>query len=442
MVMCVSACTALPTAMPTVRPTATAPRPTATERIAEQRNSPTPLPPTEISMTVTTVPLTEPVPIDFGPAQAEREVLAWLDPSRTPRIEWSAVVSREAFVSAGLPYQFERERMGNLMGDLFDWPNALILVAASTQGLRSQWPRPPEYEESPNLAPPDACNPVDDNQRETQVAVFDPQSGHVIVANVIEPEDKAVEAAWRRLPRLRTTLVNHPAAKPTPARRGSEGNVDSPVPTPTEPAAGLRLTRANLPKALRTAFHSYPLRPGSSWTWRVTNREEGVRWSVDVITETVEATWRLSDDQAKVRMLVEQQRISPTDGGHSMPATSTRVIYRDVGPNWVSAKPGLAADETPSPISEQVIIEPLYDHFNLDSTNHSYPWAIAEGITVTTRAGTFANCTRFIVIASASGGTYRWFCPGIGYVRDYYSQCYNGGYVTLTELVRWHIAGW
>jgi hypothetical protein len=396
-------------------------------------------------MTITAVPtltateMPQPVPIGFSPEEAEREMLARFDPRRHPRIEWSTVLSRASYLAVNPSSQFVTEWGSNTVGPALRFPDSLVLVAASTCGLKSQ---SPSHFEGDGTEPSrsDDCGSAYDGQRETVVTVFDALSGHAITAALVRDEyDRSVVDIWRSMPRLRTRRVDRPTA--TPSATGPP--ISPPDSTPTEPSADQRLTRGTMPEALRTTFEGYPLRPGSSWTWRVTDHWWGVYWTVEVITETVEAAWRSSDDRAKLRLRVERQLIVPLSGERSEPPTTYR-IYRDVGPHWLSAEPEpFDGEGHPIPTDdERLVVEPAGDPFAPEWFNDGAVFEFAHDVPVKVPAGDFTGCTRFGVETSASGGTVRWFCPGIGYVRDEGYHAYNGGYVVFRELVAWHIADW
>jgi len=97
-----------------------------TEKAPRALTSPTPSP----------TPPDRPEPLVTGVSrvEAEREVLSWLDPSRSPRIEWSQYVRRSDLSRQGITLL--RDQWDVFMDVPVDGlPDPLIVVLASTRGI-------------------------------------------------------------------------------------------------------------------------------------------------------------------------------------------------------------------------------------------------------------------------------------------------------------------
>jgi hypothetical protein len=197
-----------------------------------------------------------------------------------------------------------------------------------------------------------------------------------------------------------------------------------------------------MPAALEPVFRTYPMIPGSSWTWRVTHRGAGVRWAVVTITETVRAVWLAGPDRALVEVDVEEKPQTPMAASYIPIEPSERRIYREVDPAFVLLDEYRRGTSVPGQFHPRITVEPLLDHFDSGS-DEIRPEESAFGVSVTTRGGAFDGCTRLSVVGGGGWENYRWFCPGVGYVRDERYTCYsNAGDFTLSELVRWSIGQW
>jgi hypothetical protein len=381
------------------------------------------------------------VAIGLSPAEAGREVLTWLDPGRAPRLEWATVMRRAEFLAAFGPHPPEvlQDASGGVGFNGFirteNLPPVLVVVGASTLGVGSQRPWPGDLDaDSSQLA----CRSRGEGVRERMMAVFDAVGGQAVAARGVDASLQDEEAVWRAVRPLDSRPIPRSTATPTMTPRAGTRSDPSPPPPPTEPPPSKRLTRANLPPALEQVFRNDPLKPGSSWTWRTTDRAGAVRWSAQIVTETVEAVWLLAEDTALVRERLRYQPISASAG-----QPRERVIYRHVRPNGVSTIDGPGPDATSTPGPGRVVLEPVLSRDDPESMSFVHGDSLVHDVTVSTRAGTFHGCARFGVVGGAGWGTYRWFCPGVGYVRDERFSCYtNGALFGLDELVRWHVADW
>jgi hypothetical protein len=411
--------------------------------------TPTLTPPITVTPTPRASPaagLAETVVVGVSLKEAERQVLAWLDPEREPRIDWARYLRRDAFVAAFAPRTWLADmslvpREDRPLDDLNDAP--LIVVAASTLGIDAfagppftSWIAPPELT-SPNRVP--------------VFAVFDAVTGERRIAMApwaSEWEDwtdialAAPTAAVRFAPEAKVS------ATPRPTALGSSAtpyllapSTWTPSPTPTDVPAAARLTRSNMPTDLRPAFEAYPLIPGTSWTWRYTLTTGNVRWEAMVLTETVEAAW-LEGATVVVRSSVAAQSITGENGGDRTAADSLpESLLRRIGLNGISNSdsPGQTgsrdgAATSPEPPDVPAIL--LSARFVADDGGIDN--RVSDGpTTLVTRAGTFSGCWRSESTVSAGAGATRWFCPGIGIVA--YGNGVGGSFSawSVAELIRW-----
>jgi hypothetical protein len=162
-----------------------------------------------------------------------------------------------------------------------------------------------------------------------------------------------------------------------------------------------------------------------------------------IVTETVEAAWMTGPEQALVQVEIETEYITAVTAAYARNAPWSQTIYRVVEPDGVSLGiDGYLGGDLPN-LGEGIIPEPLTDHFNPSDSSVIWTPSADDNVTISTQAGSFEGCARFGVVGGAGWGTFRWFCPGVGYVRDEQWSCYtNGANFQINELVRWTKADW
>jgi hypothetical protein len=381
--------------------------------------------------------------VRFSLQDAEREVLSWFDPRRDARVEWSGYVRRVELAAAFeylrdmWPGFFEVTGLDPQWAELYrqvvgDPVAAVVVSARGIDPLRidgQAWV--PDNGQDLAVAP----------ERYGVVAMFDAWSGQRQVAM------RGSASEFAGIPTARVSLGGTQVATPTQVSASGEPTA-SPEPTAL---TRRRLTRANLPEALRPTFRFYPLAPGSSRTWEWTSENGAVVWSAALVTETVEAAW-LDGEMAVVESRLEWAwRAGPRE--HD-PEPSTRVV-RHVGLLFIAGArsdvssaggPDTVAGSsyrwpTPVPDSpfgrEGVAIETDSGLFPEPDDAGLYQGAHGP-VTVTAPAGTFEGCWRLYYVYGATAGSGRWVCPGLGVVafgRGHAAVSHGG--MEVAQLVRW-----
>lgn len=388
---------------------------------------------------------TEPQPVAVSLDAFEQQVLSWLDPTREPRIEWSKYVWRSDLIRA-LP--FLRLAPARLVDEwpagfrecrLEDMSDVLSIVVASTRGIDALTVvgGEPWIQEQ---AQPAAVSP----DRSALWAVFDTVTGVRCAAQAVHPKyidlttlDELTAATVAVLPEARRT--------PTPMARA--GPKASPTPTPILPTPDGCLTWASLPAALRATFTVYPLAPGSSWTWRLTQQNADVRWVAEVVTETIEAAW-LEGQYAVVRSRVDVHAMTAHGNyQHDWLGDEPGTRIRYVGSGFIAATRadidwGLTGGwPTPIPsspfgadgVARDIHLGLLPEPGEIGTTRIS-----AGPMSVTTPAGEFDDCWRLDHIGGASWGSARVFCSNVGIVQYSFGDCaMSHCSVAVAELIRW-----
>jgi len=317
--------TPTPTQPPSPTSSATPTRPPA------ERPSPTRKP------APTSTPTATPSAIeDFGPAavsltlaDARAVVLGWLDPTRDPRIEAVRYLRRSSDLrdvlgrSVGPSTSENLPNYGDLLG--IKWtpvsalPPILIAVIASTRGIDTLYAQWRLGTATPGA---DAHRSIGESGRETQLIALDAGAGELLVSTLVDPD---VAQPWLASQATVDVILTTPLPTATPSRPTPTARI--PPPTPTRPTSATRLTSANMPPALRSTFAAYPLRPGSSWDWRLTRREGGVRWSSSIASEVITDAWILGPDIVLVEAEVSERAVLAPSGDLGEPVTHTLRRY-------------------------------------------------------------------------------------------------------------------
>lgn len=395
-----------------------------------------------------------PIAVAVPLAEAERDVLSWLDPTREPRIEWSKYVRRrelgEAIEANGhmflldmWPGLFEHVPLSTLS-------ELLIVVVGSTRGIDPL--SAPGKEGEPWLqrqAQPVAVSP----DRQLVVAVFDALTGERLAAvPALGGEFLDTLGSLRSLdvhvrPDARRTLTPWPTWPPSVTPAAATATPFPPINTPTSVPDVARLTWSNLPAELRPTFRAYPLAPGSSLTWRYTMENGGVRWVAAVLTESIEAAW-LEHDLAVVRSRVDTLSLTPArnrdDHWLSRPPTTTlryvtpgRIVASradlKLAENFAIPTPGANEPFGRDGLALEFFVSLLPIPSLIGSTK------VGRGpVNVATTAGTFSDCWEIETQGGASWGSVRWFCPGVGTVQYGFGDSALGHRSTaIADLIRW-----
>jgi len=79
--------------------------------------------------------------------------------------------------------------------------------------------------------------------------------------------------------------------------------------------------------------------------------------------------------------------------------------------------------------------------FPPDFDNYGNPSVADELVDVNTRAGHFTGCWSVSLVGGAYWGSWRAFCPGVGYVQTEFAVCAGPYSVnSQADLIRWHRA--
>jgi hypothetical protein len=368
-------------------------------------------------------------------------VLSWFDPHREPRIEWSRYVNRDDLLAALDDNQLLDRWAVATYREGHDLPSTLILVVASTEGIDDLTPtrsgRVVRWQDG-------ACNPPTSPLREQVIAVFDPFSA---------ARQGSWTGSWASPDRL-AGLPSIGAAVSNDLRRPATATSlrKAALRGPTSTVAGLiprqfpRLTQANLPHELRPTFSHYPLAPGSSWTWDITTRAYGVRWTASVMTETILAAW-LENGMAVVESSIEERyQTRPYDDlGQD---TAPRRLRRYVGKNAIAdSVDGVRQADALAAVAPNYRRVPIAGVALEETAFPGFRRGIPESVTVDddlvdvhTSAGDFIGCWSLTVQGSALWGSWRAFCPGVGYVQSDLEACGTHNFDEQANLLRWRRA--
>ena len=421
------------------------------------------------SPTLDTAPIEVAVTLD----EAEREVMSWLDPSREPKIGWSRYVRRGELerTVATTRWATVRDKWGGGFEDRFineltkDYyrvqGESLALVVASTGGIG----------ELSGIRPTTSGQRL---QRQAQVAavfpsrfrilaIFDAQTGERQAALSIDWQDRRdteLEALVATIP-TRAVFLRSPS---TPIAFEGRHDEDWPsvteaarswtaTPTPTAVPDHAFLDWSALPPELEPTLRTYSIAPGNSWTWEFTSVNGDVRWTSQIVTETIESAW-MEGDRAVVRSIIDAHSLTPgRNRGRNQLVPVSGAALRFITPDmivggrqlsdWMRERPALSKIPTLSGLDQgpgvavNVSIEMLppvagESHFGSSGIEQT-------ASSIETEAGVFENCWRSWTSGGASHGSVRWICPGVGMVQYGFGDCamYHCSAVVAT-LIRWH----
>jgi hypothetical protein len=270
--------------------------------------------------------------------------------------------------------------------------------------------------------------------------MFDASTGQRVVAEVVRNSDRAAVESLREHVAShppRVVSAGTPTTTPTPSITPTSAE---PTPTSTLPASRIDLTVENLPPSLEATFDAYPLWPGTWWVWRVTGRNAGVSWTGAVVTETVDAAWLVGPDEVLVRSTTETHVIA--DGAYDVgpEAFAHPTIWRHVAPDGVFPSADAENRQWPEPRTHEGVALELWSE-PLGGWMGEQNLGRVSDPSVTVVAGNrrYEDCRLLEVVGGAQWGTFRWFCPGVGYTRTELYACSVtlNAYFELIELVDW-----
>lgn len=390
--------------------------------------------------------------VSYSLDEAEREVLGWLLAEQEPRVEWSRYAGRADVIEAWSANEWGSESAlldfeARTPLSVKELPQVLAVVKASSQSIAALY-GPYRLR---GASDSDLCSPVGPESRESLIAIFDAGTGRRLASI---PAIRRVAQASARFDALVPAAVQ-------PTFSSTDGAVELPTPrafpTPDPPrlpadAQAISLDSLGaLSTELAGQLRAYPLLPGARWEWKETSRMQGVRWSSRNITETVEAVWRVSEDivwiQSGIEMGVMQG--STRADGAAEPARAYPVWRRLTGRtllpitenkksmDWIDPYMRSTLDEIVMnlPPESLLIVEPSLSPFS------SFPefWGPIEWVEVvaslTVAGRPRGDCSLIHIPGGGGWGTYRWFCPEIGYVRSERYSCYG----TNVNLTVWEL---
>lgn len=412
-----------------------------------------------------TVDASVPVTVAMSLEAARTEVLSWLDPGHQPRIlsvdyvPGAAIRAHHTFLD-GTQVLFDATT-GSLEAH---WlpdgiPPALVRVVADTAplvaplldgGFAGTWP---------GTATPIAL-------RVRIVALFDAVTGERLSARsdredvVVEPGSSLAAPTAAIVMRARFAP---PTGTPTGLPRAGLGTA-TPVSTPDAPA----IDAVSMPDSLRSVLDTYPLLPGSTWTWETISLDNGVRWERSRMRETVTGAWLLAPDRAVVRSLMERWPEFPRKA-EAEEAMSKEILWRLVtSDGLVSSFPAAwpFATQAPAPVHAVRVgtpLRPTTGPWDVDiadqvaaaggplglpleplvlGTFWSWPRRILQqSIHIATPAGSFDGCRVFDVMLSNGASALRAICPGVGYIETdiWWVQSEKGSGRSVTRLVSYDV---
>jgi hypothetical protein len=441
--------TPLPTA--TIPPSAT-PAATAT-RTATTKPSATPSATPTYSLTPAAV---------MSLADAERQVLGWLDPTRARRIDASYYVTEgevRAVAPAGGVYDWfvpDEIAAYDTPFPVADSPRLLVVVLASSQGMDVLHQAGQHAGQNPSSSNADrrwpgaTCFPVPASRRQQVMAMFDATTGHEVGASPIFSEERQRQLVRLARAGRKRLAGGTPLASATPTETEIPPAVPSDVPLPTfapDAATPRPLARGEVPESLVAAVREYPLVNGAQWVYRMVSHRDNIHWARHVLTSTIDAAWQIAPDAMLVR---ERQEVS---AGGELPWYNGSSRYWYVFPEGVAgglngaaipkARAALAT-VTPAAMAQggwpkiavgEALRFPLRAPERLDYTREMEREEPMRG-----PAGSFPAC--FVVRDVLGGGNSSagWLCRGVGYVRFEYPGCSTmyGAHTTM-ELLRYTI---
>jgi hypothetical protein len=182
---------------------------------------------------------------------------------------------------------------------------------------------------------------------------------------------------------------------------------------------------------------AFPLRVGSRWTYRIRMRDDQV-WASAVATHTVRSLVPARDGNGLIASMYEARRLTeiPLVDLWGMPASlgDPRGVWRiRITPS------GLFELDNPDKGSPfQILsVEAVNDSAQSEVFPISEQWRVLWPEDVVVPAGTFRDCQLMQWRPGNTGGHHRWFCPGIGFVRQELCTSTNPSISVIWELLEY-----
>jgi len=298
-------------------------------------------------------------------------------------------------------------------------------------------------------------------QRVWMVAIYDAVTGEEIADGSFPGRDVSVNAR-DFIDGLKTLAPAIPAATltapsisapvatpvPRPGAPSAERRTSTPSPVataPQPPAGSVPLQGSTLTADEQAALAVFPLRQGTRWIYRYVQRDD-YRWSTSTVTVEVQSGWRAPNDVLLWHVWTsarwESHDQHQNDRSAEQPASGSGTVFQE-GETTLAFhggtfyEPGGQRDAYGRPVSDAEL-EPLQAlgswgpllRLPIEITDPPTPWTIgpAESLysgfqpvarqRVTVPAGTFDECSVLRLPIGAGASHWRWFCPGVGFVRE------------------------
>ena len=404
-------------------------------------------------------------------ADAEAEVLSWIDGHHQPRIERSFYVTEAEAYDAkpdSLPHHWFTPSEINPPKNAFPDPESqrlLVVVEVSNQGIDIFHQAGQHAGQTPSSGnqelvwPGGACIPVPAARRQRVIAIFEAETGHYIGGGPITPYHGIDEALDRLFLSARSSveglaLLSTPRAtstrKPTASSQQSDTG-SRPLPAlPKDADPPRELALGEIPSGLEEVVREYPLLLGSRWVYQVTSHHNNLRWKRWTFTSTIEAAWQVAPDV----MMIRERREASAKGRDPLPWTVNEDGYQFVFPNGIAGELETATlaqareDLQSTPIAynsreynwprltiRDVLKIPIQTPERLD-----YWREIQSKSAISGPSGSFEDCVIVRDIINAGNSSAAWLCSGVGYVRFEYPGCsaMYGSHIVM-ELIDYSI---
>ena len=180
--------------------------------------------------------------------------------------------------------------------------------------------------------------------------------------------------------------------------------------------------------ALARMLESFPLHEGSRWTYRVRMRDDRV-WASAITTHTVQALAPAPNGDGLIAYLEETMRLKDVPLVQTWPSVESLARARGRWRIRITAD-GLL-DMNPLDAPSQILgsTEPLDNLFQA--------WRVLWSEDVVVPAGTYQDCQLIQWRPGNTGGTHRWFCEGIGFVKEELCTSSNPSMSIIKELMEY-----
>lgn len=373
--------------------------------------------------------------------EAKAAVMRWIASTDAPRIEWAGYVRGDKVAARVVPAQIKKGEdvfIRDQFGGVYEGMDGMAPTRIPTGPLIAVFATAGRLE-APlfRVALPDLgemCCIGTGPRRQSILGIFDAQSGRRVAA-VQDPQEDVralVRSSTIHTPTVQATPVSLvPTATPAYVAR---------LPSATPSMALPMLTADTVPEALRPILSTYPLLPGSRWTWIIRSAEGGVTWDEVRMTETVRAAWLLDERHAVVHS-VRERRLINGDPELEIPAYETDEIWRTVtadGGVYPYPADKRRCGNDPYAASESVARDIGLPMESLTHPHNQVEWSCVfhgskRKMSVSTPGGTFDDCRLVFTLGGNSWASTRAVCRGVGYVESdsWHTGTWHSGYSVM-----------